>query len=107
MAAGEASALTVFDQWDHRTATVTVHGDIDIATAGAFRDRLVAVANERPARVVIDLADVRFLDSAGLRAFVQLRKALPKDCQVVIRSPRRRTRQVFELTGLDTAFEFE
>jgi anti-anti-sigma factor len=57
--------------------------------------------------VVIDLAGVGFLDSAGLRAFVRLRKALPGHCPVILRSPHPRTRQVFELTGLGTAFEFQ
>jgi anti-anti-sigma factor len=56
---------------------------------------------------VIDLAGVGFLVSAGLRAFVRLRKALPADCPVILRSPRPRARQVFDLTGLGTAFEFE
>jgi anti-anti-sigma factor len=55
--------------------------------------------------VVIDLAGVGFLDSAGLRAFVRLRKALPGHCPVILRSPHPRTRQVFELTGLGTAFQ--
>ena len=107
MAAGEDSALTVCDQWAEGTATVTVRGDIDIVSADAFHARLAAVASRGPTRLVIDLAGVEFLDSAGLGAFVRLRRALPKDCPVILRSPRRRTRQVFELTGLGTAFEFE
>ena len=107
MTAGETSALTVCDQWAGRTATVTVRGEIDAATADAFHERLAAVAGGGPTRLVIDLAGVEFLDSAGLRAFVRLRKALPRDCPIILRSPHRRTRQVFDLTGLATAFEFE
>ena len=108
MAADRAPALTVWDRWDDDGAvTVTVRGEIDAGTAGAFWERLAAVAGASPRRLVIDLAGVDFLDSAGLHAFVRLRKALPGHCPVILRSPQPRARQVFELTGLGTAFEFE
>ena len=107
MGAYEAPALTVSDQWDGGTATVTVSGELDAATADTFQGHLSAVASHGPSRLVIDLAGVGFVDSAGLRAFVRLRKALPVDCPVTIRSPHRRVQQVFELAGLGTVFEFE
>jgi anti-anti-sigma factor len=107
MAPEQAPFLTVSDQWDDGTATVTVCGDIDAATADALYQRLAGVIDGGPRRLVIDLAGVGFIDSAGLRAFVRLRKALPGHCPVILRSPRPRTRQVFELTGLGTAFESE
>jgi anti-anti-sigma factor len=107
VAAEQAPALAVCDQWDDGTATVTVRGEIDAATTDAFYQRLADVAGGSPRRLVIDLAGVGFLDSSGLRAFVRLRKALPAHCPVIVRSPHPRTRQVFELTGLSTAFEFE
>jgi anti-sigma B factor antagonist len=107
VAAEQAPALTVCDQWDDGTVTVTVRGEIDTSTADTLSERLAAVADGDPQRVVIDLSGVGFLDSAGLRAFVRLRKALPARCPVILRSPRLRTRQVFDLTGLGTAFEFE
>jgi anti-anti-sigma factor len=107
VAAEQVPALKVCDQWDQGTATLTVRGDLDAATADAFCQRLAEVAGGSPRRLVIDLAGVGFLDSAGLRAFVRLRKALPGDCPVILRSPHPRARQVFDLAGLGTAFEFE
>lgn len=65
------------------------------------------LARRRPHRLVIDLALVSFVDSAGLAGFVRMRKAVPPDCPVALRAPRRRVRQVFTLTGLDRAFTFE
>jgi anti-anti-sigma regulatory factor len=38
---------------------------------------------------------------------VRIRKALPPDCQVVIRSPQRRVRQLFKITELDSVIVFE
>jgi anti-anti-sigma factor len=105
--ADQPEVLTVRDQWDEGAATVTVHGEIDAATVGAFYEAVAAVADGAPRRLVIDLSGVGFLDSAGLQAFVRLRKALPDHCPIILRSAQPRTRQVFELTGLSTAFEFE
>jgi anti-anti-sigma factor len=107
VAAEQAPSLTVYGQWDDGTATVTVRGDIDAATADALYQQLADVADGGPRRLVIDLAGVGFIDSGGLRAFVRLRKAVPGRCPVILRSVHSRTRQVFELTGLGTAFEFE
>ena len=108
MAADPAPVLMVCDQWgDDGAATVTVRGQIDVGSADAFYEQLARVAGASPRRLVIDLAGVDFLDSAGLNAFVRLRKALPGHCAVILRSVQPRARQVFELTGLATAFDFE
>jgi anti-anti-sigma factor len=55
----------------------------------------------------LDLAAVSFMDASGLGGFVRIRKALPPDCPVVIRSPQRRVRQLFKITGLDSVIAFE
>jgi anti-anti-sigma regulatory factor len=44
VAAEQVPALTVCDQWDQGTATVTVRGELDAATADAFGQRLAEVA---------------------------------------------------------------
>ena len=52
-------------------------------------------------------ARVSFIDSSGLAGFVRIRKAVPPDCPVVIRSPQRRVRRLFKITGLDSVIAFE
>lgn len=84
-----------------------VRGEIDVSTVGILAQRLRDAADREPQRLVIDLEEVGFMDSAGLSAFVRTRKALPSECPVVFRSARPATRQVFELTGLGAVFTFE
>jgi anti-sigma B factor antagonist len=86
---------------------VIAEGEIDASTASVLSSRVCDLAGQRPHRLIIDLAQVSFVDSAGLAGFVRIRKAVPPDCPVALRSPQRRVRQVFALTGLDRAFSFE
>jgi len=107
MASDHAAALTVRDRWNGAEVTVTVQGEIDATAAAALSGQLDEVAARNPQRLVIDLAGVGFLDSAGLQAFAHVRGKLPERCAVIIRSAQPRLRQVFEITGLSTAFVFE
>lgn len=84
-----------------------VQGEIDLATVDAFSSHLGNVVRRSPQRLVVDLTEVAFMDASGLRAFVCARKDLPDHCPIVLRSPRRQVRQVFEVTGLATVFIFE
>jgi len=107
LAPEQPAALTVSDRWDGRVATVTVRGEIDVSTADILSDRLDDLARQDPERLVIDLAEVGFMDSSGLQAMLRVRAALPGDRPVVIRSPPRQARDVFNLTGLSSQFIFE
>jgi len=103
----QAPVLAVGERWDDGVATVTVRGEIDLSTVDAFHARLAEITRRDPQRLVIDLTEVTFLDSAGLRAFVRARKALPERCPVILRCPQRKIRQVVEMTGLGTVFVFD
>jgi anti-anti-sigma factor len=52
---------------------LTVNGDLDIDTAGRFREHLTALVQERrPSRLDLDLSGVGFCDLIGLRALLEL-----------------------------------
>ncbi len=88
-------------------AIATVRGEIDIITVSTLSEHLGQLAGKNPQRLVIDLAGVSFIDSSGLGGFVRIRRTLPPGCLVVIRSPQRRVRQLFKITGLDSVIAFE
>ena len=107
LALEQAPALTVGQCWEAGVAITTLCGEIDIATVRILSEHLGHLARENPQRLVIDLAAVSFMDASGLGGFVRIRKALPPDCPVVIRSPQRRVRQLFKITGLDSVIALE
>jgi len=80
---------------------VRVTGDIDLATAPELRQRLDFVLAAGTGDVDLDLSEVTFLDSTGLVAMLDVRRALHDNRQRLrVRSPSKRVLRVFELSGV-------
>jgi anti-sigma B factor antagonist len=94
-------ALTIRVRREQGYAIVAVAGEVDIATVTRLRERLFELAaSGRP--LVVDLDQVRFIDSAGLAALVgAARRAAAHGASLQAVCARSRTRQLFRLTGLD------
>jgi anti-sigma B factor antagonist len=85
---------------------VVVGGELDLATAPALRDRLLAVIDDGAVGITLDLRDVSFVDSSGLGVLVgahkRLREATGGSLTVV--GPQDAVRKVFDITGLGPLF---
>lgn len=57
-------------------AVVRLGGELDIASVGAVRQRLLDLALDGHVRQVVDLTPLTFMDSAGLGAIVAVRRRL-------------------------------
>lgn len=80
---------------------IRVSGEIDLAAADAVRDSVELVSSMNTDRaVVLDLAEVTFLDSTGLRELV--RPAVGRE--VVLRQPSPPVRKLLDLTGTARVF---
>ena len=77
-------------------------GDLDAYTAPGLRSELHSAAAGDEGLVVVDLADVTFIDSAGLGALVGAHRRMREGggCLRIVRPPPLVAR-AFELTGLD------
>jgi anti-sigma B factor antagonist len=102
--------LSTGDELDGAEKTVVVApvGDLDLATAPALREMLIELVASGMVRVVVDLADVTFIDSSGLGILVGAAKRLEAaNGRLAIRNPRPQAQQVLELTGLDEVLGME
>jgi anti-anti-sigma factor len=92
---------------DHPLGVVlTLAGELDLATAPVLQERLDAAMRAK-ATVVIDLSGLRFIDSSGLRLLVQAEQQLcDSGGQLVLVRGARAVHRLFELTRLDSHFEF-
>lgn len=81
------------------SAVLMVRGDIDMASAAAFRAALEqAMSSGVP--VVVDFAGVTFMDSSGLKVILGAHKATGDAGSVCVRNPSPQVRRVFTMTGL-------
>lgn len=94
-----AFALTV-THTDEDTV-IAVVGELDVLTAPAVRETVAQAMREPQSRVVLDLADASFVDSAGIGVITRAALAAPgrqKRFDVVNAQPN--VHRVFEITGL-------
>jgi len=88
------------------TLVLTPSGRLDSVTSADLEQRLIAVAGER--RLVVDLAGVEYVSSAGLRVFLKLARRV-KDAGGVLLlcALGEPVRQVFDLAGFLPLFAIE
>lgn len=77
---------------------------IDAATAIQFKERMRDATQNGPARVVLDLARVQFLDSSGLGAIVAVKKLLGPERMLELAGLTPTVEKVFRLTRMDSIF---
>jgi anti-sigma B factor antagonist len=88
---------------DGEVAVIVPEGDIDLSTADAVRVELAAAeADDAARRIVVDLRQVSFMDSSGIRLLVEGQLAAERDGFdfAVVRGSRA-VQRLLELAGLD------
>ena len=83
---------------------VTVHGDVDLATAARFQEELaLAVADGFP--VAVDCSAVAFIDSMGLRALLHaMEKAEAEGVRLRLAAWSPPLARILDLAGLAEVF---
>ena len=89
------------------TAILRASGELDILGAERLETCIGDLAGNSPDTVVIDLRDVSFMDSTGLRSLIRARARGPEAewSLKLVRGPDP-VHRVIELTRMDAVFEF-
>lgn len=77
---------------------------IDAAVAVQFKDAFRDAVRDAPDRVILDLAQVSFLDSSGLGAIVAAMKILAPERKLELAAMTETVAKVFRLTRMDSVF---
>lgn len=104
---GSASSPALrLDTSVHGTHTlVSVVGEIDVSSVGGLRAALSRLLVDGDVHLLLDLAGVTFMDSAGLGVLVGIQKqARMFRGSLAIVAPSRPVRRILELTSLDKVF---
>jgi anti-sigma B factor antagonist len=83
------------------TTHIRVHGELDCATVPSLEGRMDAVLQDGHGPVVLDLSDLRFMDTAGLRLALRLEaRAQLHGVDLSLLEGPGPVERVFELTGM-------
>ncbi len=83
---------------------IEVSGRIDSMNANQLGDALSNEIGNGHIQIVLDLSNVEYMSSAGLREIVSALKKVRGTGDVRLAQPSPRVREVLEMAGLDTIF---
>src|SRR3954464_12850531 len=90
---------------EHGVIAVTLGGTLDLSAADQLLDELRHVWDRDALPVVLDLAEVTFLDSGGMRTLVLAQRELAAAGRTLtIGAASPKVRRLLELTGTDQLF---
>jgi anti-sigma B factor antagonist len=83
------------------TVTVSLHGEVDVLTVDRVRVALAEAIADRPQRIVVDLADLSFIDSTGLGALIfGFQRTRDEGIGFRLARPTHGVHQILVLSGL-------
>ena len=89
-----------------RVDLLRISGRVDSGTSTELDEVLQKRLDEGRSNLVLDLSDVHYMSSSGLRSLVSaLRASKKKGGDVRLAAPSERVQEVLGLAGLDSLFE--
>lgn len=86
-------------------SVLKVEGEVDLRTSPLLRNAAVEILAQRPARLIIDLTEVAYMDSSGVGTMVYLKREIERNGgKIILSGLQTRVRGVFEITQLDKFF---
>lgn len=95
---------------DGGDVTVAVRGELDVLTAPFLWEQMEPALANITGRLVLDFAQLGFIDSMGLGIIVRAQSRLRgqgPERQIVVRHANAHARKVFEITGLDRVLDIQ
>jgi len=93
---------------ERRTAeivTLSLSGKLDTTTAKTFEEKILAQIESGDRRFVIDLAQLDYISSAGLRVFILASKRLNSaNGKMVLCALKVPVKEVFDIAGFSSIF---
>ncbi len=85
---------------------ITPVGEIDLGRAPALRVQIIAVQAKRPKRMLINLAEVPYMDSSGVATLVEaMQNSRRHGGKLILCAMQDKVRSIFEIARLETVFK--
>ena len=80
-------------------AKITLSGELDASTAPTFKEKVEEAAKENVNRLVLMMADLEFMASAGLRILIFSKQKMGSEVDIYLISPQEMVLDTLEKTG--------
>jgi anti-sigma B factor antagonist len=81
-------------------------GEIDLHVSPTVAASLNAMIEKKPGRLVVDLSEVTYIDSAGLAALIEaMQKVKAYGGKFLLAGLQETVRSIFEISRLDQVFQ--
>ena len=103
----ELGSLAMRSQRDGDVHTIALDGEVDIATAARVEDELLRAEATDAAAIVLDLTELTFIDSTGIRMLVMAEARTRADgSRLTLRRPPDSVMRVLHLAGVEERLPF-
>ena len=100
---GRESAVSGIDRREG-AVVVSLAGELDLYNAEEVRSALLDACAAEPEVLVVDLEEVRFIDSTALGVLIEARSRMADRTGFRLAAPGLETRRALEVSGLDRHF---
>jgi anti-sigma B factor antagonist len=89
---------------ENDACVVRLGGELDLYNASNVREALFDACADGPERLIVDLAEVDFVDSTALGVLIEARTKMPNKRAFLLAAPQLETKRALEISGLDRHF---
>ena len=93
------AAFSIATSQQDQEVTLILSGELDAAAAPQFKTQIESAAQSNPSKLVLDIKDLSYMASAGLRVLVFARQKMGGDVDIIVVAPQDAVRETIEMTG--------
>ena len=98
--------MTVSTRTEDGGCVVDATGEIDMQSSPKMRQELRQLVAKEPDRIIVNLTEVKYIDSSGLATLVECLQSTKKlDTTLVLMGINENVKDIFELSGLNRVFK--
>lgn len=102
----ESEGIIIRDDVQEGAVIVAPDHDVDMSRSPTLRTALRGVLEKHPKRLVVDLSDVKYMDSSGLATLVEaMRTAKSTKTSMILCGMNDKVRAIFEIARLHQFFK--
>jgi anti-anti-sigma factor len=93
--------LRIATELDGERATVSMSGELDLASAGRLDTTIAELCTDGVRRILLEMGELSFMDSTGLRSvLISAELCAVNGCELLIGSTSPQVERLFEVSGV-------